>query len=100
MGAFGRIKFLLELQSKLGDFQAAIDKCRKDKEMLSFGQLMKTKTVWTAIGGAALNAWQYMQQDPNLHIPATAMAAVNAGVMLLTMIFRAMNSQKPQVSIP
>ena len=95
MNIFGRIKLLLELQSGLSKLEKAWNNYRKAVDMgtsLSITQVLKSKTVWTAVGGAALNIWQQLQGDPNLHISPEIMSVVNVGILLLTSWFRKANT--------
>jgi hypothetical protein len=97
MNAFERIKYLLDVQAKLGRLQKAwadYQTAKKENQnMLTMGQLLKSKTLWTGIAGFAFNAWQQFQGDPALHLSPSVVTLVNAGIAFGVAVFRKMSSQ-------
>lgn len=92
MNVFQRITGILEIQSALGKFQAALNKFNKENGMLTLGQTLKSKTFWlnVLVGGYAL----YHQIEGTL--PPQFTAIVAAGLPLANIILKVFfNKQIP-----
>ena len=70
---------------------------------LSFLQVLKSKTVWTVLGGVALQGVQAVASDPTsvlaaAHLSPGTNATATAALGVLAILFRANPAQHPAVT--
>jgi hypothetical protein len=84
-----QVRLMLRAKAAFDKMNRAYNSGNKIAMRLSLIQLLRSRTFWTAVGGAAFNAYNVEAKNLDPHFVEMA----NAAIVILTAIFRAFPKQ-------